>query len=91
MRIDFADYKTGDPQYCSARYWAKVLQRLRVESGIAMPKAEEWFKENYGIVLLRQARTGAEGISGVELPEELISMLLLKVDPVTATWFFNDV
>lgn len=88
MKIDFSthtvDFNDGYPPILleapitSAGYWGRALKKLRRESSVNDIAFEGWLKEEWNIKLLKIRSEFVNNISGVELDEPTLTLLLLK-------------
>ena len=88
MKIDFSthtiDFNDGYPPILleapltSAGYWGRALKKLRRESLATNAAFEDWLEEEWDIKLLKTHEGYLDKISGVELDEATLTMLLLK-------------
>lgn len=64
--------------YRRSNFWSKVLLELCVEGGYAPIDAEAYLEKEYGIKFLKNDTLIGQGIVGIEIPDEMITLFMLR-------------
>ena len=57
--------------------WSNIFRKLKEDCG-SSAQFETWAKDEWGITLLRESPEYPQHITGLDIPEENITMLLLR-------------
>lgn len=80
MQIDFTT-ENGPRRTIGLTFWYRVLRNLKDKECPDPSQFETWIKDAWGITLVHNSVQYPGSISGVELSEETLTMLLLKYPP----------
>ena len=84
MKFDFTERNflslESSPNWSSPVSWSKMLRCLKEESGCALydDTFEQWVLKEWGIKFLHESVIFRSHLTGIELDESTLTMLLLK-------------